>query len=80
MFIKIVQLVFLGATHLPFLFPLFPPIFRQMNDTWKQTDPMIKKKEVSLEKYNNGLPASSFSLWLSSHYAIEQHHNAKLEM
>ena len=45
MFIKIVQLVFLGATHLPFLFPLFPPIFRQMNDTWKQTDPTIKKKK-----------------------------------
>ena len=33
----------------------------------------LKKKEANLEKYNNDQPASSFSLWLSSHYAIVQH-------
>ena len=27
-----------------------------MNDTWKQTDPTIKKKEANLEKYNSDLP------------------------
>ena len=51
----------------------------------------LKKEEANLEKKNNDLTASSFSLWLSSHSAIVQrhhanhfatmqHHNAKLKI
>ena len=51
----------------------------------------LKKKEANLEKYNSDLTASSFSLWLSFHFAIVQrhhanhfatmqHHNAKLKI
>ena len=50
----LVTLVFmynwLGVAHLRFIFPLFPPVSRQMNDTWKQTDPTIKKKRSQLGK------------------------------
>ena len=39
----------MGAAHLRFLFLLFPPVFRQMNDIWHTNHPKVKKKaHVSL--------------------------------
>ena len=66
-----------GAAHLPFLFPLFPPVFRQMNDTRKQTDPTIKKRKPTWK--NTTVTYLLCNCAASPHHsATMQHHNAKL--
>ena len=61
----------MGAAHLRFLFLLFPPVFRQMNDIWHTNHPKVKKSPRLSLNLCVAFPFLFLSLSTTTHPSME---------
>ena len=61
----------MGAAHLRFLFLLFPPVFRQMNDIWHTNHPKVKKSPRLSLNLCVAFPFLFLYLSLATHPSME---------
>ena len=61
----------LGTAYLQFLFLLFPPVFRQMNDIWHTNHPKVKKSPRLSLNLCVAFPFLFLSLSTATHPSME---------